>query len=345
MSLRDEIDEQPDAARRVLAQTRPALVRLARELRRRRPGFVLVAARGSSDHAALYAQYLLGIRNALPVALATPSAFTLYGARPRLSGALVIGISQSGQSPDIVAVLAEAQAQGALTVAITNEAASPLAEAAAEVIPLHAGVETATAATKTYTTELLTVALISTALLEANAGERQALESVPGWMEEALTAALQAEGAAARDRAMTRCIVLGRGYEYATAREWALKLQELAQVLAVPYSAADFEHGPLALAEAGLAVLAVAPAGPPLAAQIDLLRQLRERHGARLLVVSDSAEARGLDEGLPIPAGVPGWLGPLVSIIPAQLYAAELARAKGLDPERPRTIRKVTTTR
>jgi glutamine---fructose-6-phosphate transaminase (isomerizing) len=344
MSLREEIAEQPEAARRVLALTPPALASLTREFQRRRPEFVVIAARGSSDHAALYAQYLLGIRNGLPVALATPSAFTLYGARPRLSGALVIGVSQSGQSPDIVAVLTEARSQGALTIAITNEPASPLADAAAEVIPLHAGVETATAATKTYTTELLTVALLSAALDQASAAERRSLEAVPGWMEAAITAGAAAERAAARDVAMTRCVVLGRGYEYATAREWALKLQELAQVLAVPYSAADFEHGPLALAEAGLAVLAVAPTGPPLAAQIDLLRELREQHRARLLVVSDSPEALGLDEGLPVPAGIPGWLGPIVSIIPGQIYAAELARAKGLDPERPRTITKVTTT-
>jgi glucosamine--fructose-6-phosphate aminotransferase (isomerizing) len=345
MSLHDEILEQPAAAARVLGLRRAGFDRIAAVLARRRPTFVLIAARGSSDHAALFAQYLFAIRNALPVGLATPSAFTFYGARPRLAGSLVVGISQSGRSPDIVAVLDEAAAQGALTLAITNDGSSPLARAAQEVVELHAGAERATAATKTYTAELLTVALLSCALDAASGDEARDLAGVPTWMEQALTVERKAERVAAGHADVTRCIVLGRGYEYATAREWALKLQELAQVLAVPYSAADFAHGPLALAEANLPVLAVAPAGAPLDAQIELLRSLRERHGARLLVVSDSPDALGLDEGLPLPAGVAGWLSPLVSIIPAQLYAYHLARAKGLNTERPRTITKVTKTR
>jgi glucosamine--fructose-6-phosphate aminotransferase (isomerizing) len=345
MSLHDEILEQPETARRLLGLRAAGFGRLAEVLGRRRPSFVLIAARGSSDHAALYAQYLFAIRNALPVGLATPSAFTFYGARPRLAGSLVVGISQSGRSPDIVAVLDEAAAQGAMTLALTNDGSSPLARTAQQVVELHAGVEQATAATKTYTLELLAVALLSCALDAATADEEQDLARIPTWMEQALTVEAQAERVATAHADVTRCIVLGRGYEYATAREWALKLQELAQVLAVPYSAADFAHGPLALAEANLPVLAVAPAGPPLDAQIELLRSLRERHGSRLLVISDSPEALGLDEGLPLPAEVAGWLSPLVSVIPAQLYAYHLARAKGLDTERPRTITKVTKTR
>jgi glucosamine--fructose-6-phosphate aminotransferase (isomerizing) len=345
MSLRSEIVEQPEAAQRLLDRTRDGLARTAELLRRRRPSFVLIAARGSSDHAALYAQYLFAIRNGLPVALATPSAFTYYGARPRLAGALVLGISQSGRSPDIVAVLEEAARQGALTMAITNEPSSPLARAADQVVELHAGVEEATAATKTYTAELLTVALLSTALDEASADEAKALAAVPDWLRSALAVEAHAKRLADADAEMTRCVVLGRGYEYATAREWALKLQELAQVLAVPYSAADFAHGPLALAEAALPVLAVASSGPPLEAQLSMLRDLRERHHAPLRVISDDAEALALDDGLPLPAGVAGWLAPIVSIVPAQLYAFHLAAAKGLDTERPRTISKVTKTR
>jgi glucosamine--fructose-6-phosphate aminotransferase (isomerizing) len=345
MSLHDEILQQPATARRLLGLRGAAFDRVAEVLGRRRPTFVLIAARGSSDHAALYAQYLFAIRNALPVGLATPSAFTFYGARPRLAGSLVVGISQSGRSPDIVAVLDEAAAQGAMTLALTNDGSSPLARTAQQVVELHAGVEQATAATKTYTLELLAVALLSCALDAATTDEEQDLAAIPTWMEQALTVEAEAERVATAHADVTRCIVLGRGYEYATAREWALKLQELAQVLAVPYSAADFAHGPLALAEANLPVLAVAPAGPPLDAQIELLRSLRERHGSRLLVISDSPEALGLDEGLPLPAEVAGWLSPLVSVIPAQLYAYHLARAKGLDTERPRTITKVTKTR
>jgi glucosamine--fructose-6-phosphate aminotransferase (isomerizing) len=344
MSLRSEILEQPDVATRLLERSATTVAALSDVLRRRRPTFVLVAARGSSDHAALYAQYLFAIRNGIPVALATPSAFTYYGAHPRLDGALVLGISQSGRSPDIVAVLEEAARQGSMTLAITNEPNSPLARTADHVMEIHAGVEEATAATKTYTAELLSVALLSTALDAASDDEAGALAALPGWMRGALEVDGDADRIAREHAAMTRCVVLGRGYEYATAREWALKLQEMTQVLAVPYSAADFAHGPLALAEAALPVLAVATSGAALDAQIGMLRDLRQRHQAPLLVISDEADVLGLDQGLRVPAGVADWLAPLVSIIPAQLFAYHLAAAKGLDTERPRTITKVTET-
>jgi glucosamine--fructose-6-phosphate aminotransferase (isomerizing) len=344
MGLSDEIREQPEAARRLLELGTPVAERICAPLRARRPRFVVIAARGSSDHAALYGQYLLGVRNRLAVGLATPSTITLYGARPRLEDALVVGISQSGTSPDIVAVIDEARRQGAPTVAITNDPGSALATAAAEVIDLHAGEERATAATKTYTTELLAVVLLSLGLDPGSAQETGELARLPALMEAALAAEEDAARIAAGHADRTRCVVLGRGYDYATAREWALKLQELAQVLAVPFSAADFEHGPLALAEPGFPILAVAPAGPSLDAQIALLRRLHDTHGAGLLLISDSVDARRLDQGLPMPAGVPGWLSPLVSIIPGQLYARHLTSAKGLDTERPRSISKVTRT-
>jgi glutamine---fructose-6-phosphate transaminase (isomerizing) len=344
VSLRDEILEQPGVAQRLLDRSRDVVTEFSEVLRRRRPTFVLIAARGSSDHAALYAQYLFAIRNGIPVALATPSAFTYYGARPRLDGALVLGISQSGRSPDIVAVLEEASRQGSMTLAVTNEPNAPLARTADHVFEIHAGLEEATAATKTYTAELLAVALLSTALDAAGEHEAAALAALPGWMNAALGTDAEAARIAKDHAEMTRCVVLGRGYEYATAREWALKLQEMTQVLAVPYSAADFAHGPLALAEAALPVFAVATSGAPLDAQIGMLRQLREQHHAPLLVISDAAEARALGQGLPIPSGVAEWLAPLVSIIPAQLFAFHLAAAKGLDTERPRTITKVTET-
>ena len=345
MALIDEIGEQPAAAQRLLEQGAPVYRRLAGELERRPPQFVVIAARGSSDHAALYAQYLLAVRNGLTVALATPSTITLYGGRPRMAEALVIGISQSGQSADIVAVLAEARRQGALTVAITNDGSSPLASVAAEVVELQAGPERATAATKTYTTQLLAAALLSLALQPPSGREREELAALPKQLTAALAAESAAERAASGHADDTRAVVLGRGFEYATAREWALKLQELAQLLAQPFSAADFEHGPLALIEEGFPVLAVAPAGRPAEAQLPLLRRLRDEHGARLLVISDDQAALALGDGLPLPAGVPGWLGPIVSIVPGQLFAYHLTRAKGLDPERPRSISKVTSTR
>ncbi|MEA2677270.1 MAG: hypothetical protein QOJ81_1411 [Chloroflexota bacterium] len=344
MSLRDEIHEQPQALARLLDAAPGAYAGVTAALGERRPRFVLIAARGTSDNAALYAQYLFAIRNSLTVALAAPSTVTLYGARPDMRDALVIGISQSGRSPDIVAVLEEARGQGALTVALVNDASSPLAQAADEVIDLQAGPERATAATKSYTNELLAVALLSTALDAASDHETADLARVPGLVAAALTTEDAARAVGAGHAARTHGVVLGRGFAYATAREWSLKLQELAQLLVQPYSTADFEHGPLALAEPDFAVLAVAPSGVALEGQLEVLTRLRHEFGARLLVVSDVDEALDIDEGLRLPPDVPDWLSPIVEIVPGQLYAYHLTVARGLDPNRPRTIGKITQT-
>jgi len=345
MGLRDEILEQPAAAQRLLDAAPPAFAPIAAAVASRRPRSVVIAARGTSDNAGIYAQYLLAIRNGLMVALAAPSAITLYGARPDMGDALVVGVSQSGRSPDIVAVVEEARRQGALTIALTNDANSPLAETADHVIDVLAGPELATAATKTYTTELLAAALLSTALDPPTSSEAHDLAGLPALISAALAAELHARDLAAAHADRQRAVVLGRGYSYSSAREWALKLQELALIAAMPYSAADFEHGPLALAEPGLPVLAVAPSGPELEAQVALLTRLKEGHGARLLVISNALAAREIDEGLAVPDDVPPWLAPIVEIVPAQLYAYHLTVARGLDPEHPRTISKVTETR
>ena len=349
MSLADEIREQPAVATRLLRDGRSDVEaiaeRLSGRLAEREIDHVVIAARGSSDHAAIYAQYLFGAHLRLPVALATPSLISLYRVEPRLDRSLVIGISQSGRSPDIVAVVEEARRQGAMTVALTNDTDSPLAETADHVIDLRAGPELATAATKTYTTELVAAALLSTALEPPSSKETADLASLPALMSAALTEEPRARDLAAAHAKRERAVVLGRGYSYASAREWALKLQEMALVAAMPYSAADFEHGPLALAEPDIPVLAVAPSGPELEAQVALLTRLKEDHGARLLVISDSTAARGIDGGLALPDGIPPWLAPIVEILPAQLYAYHLTVARGLDPDHPRSIKKVTETR
>ena len=347
MSLRDEIFEQPEAARRQLASSPGALEAIAARLRARPVESVVVAARGTSDHAAIYAQYLLGVRNRLVVGLATPSVVSLYGAEPHVERALVIGISQSGESPDIVGVVEAAARQGAPTLAITNDPESPLARAADHLLELAAGPERAVAATKTYTTSLLAIARLSLAL-DPDAAASAALAAVPQAMEAALrvkgeVAALAAELAAAPG-SFDRCVVVGRGFEYATAREWALKLKELGQVFADPYSAADFRHGPIALVQPGIPALIIAPEGAAAAGQRALLRDLRES-GVDTVVVSDVAETRDLGRWpIPIPAGVPEWLRPVVTILPAQLFAYQVTSARGLDPDEPRAISKVTRT-
>ncbi len=212
------------------------------------------------------------------------------------------------------------------------------------MVDLRAGPERATAATKTYTTELLAAALLSTALDPPSSSEKADLAGLPALMSAALAAEPHARDLAAAHAKRQRAVVLGRGYSYASAREWALKLQEMALVAAMSYSAADFEHGPLALAEPGLPVLAVAPSGAELEAQVALLARLKADHGARLLVISDAPAAREIDEGLALPGGIPPWLSPIVDIVPAQLYAYHLTVARGLNPDHPRTINKVTET-
>jgi len=344
MGLRDEIFEQPAALQRVLDTQVENIERAAQAIRARAVSFVLLAARGTSDHAGVYAQYLWGANNRLPVALAAPSLFSLYEASPRLEKALVVGISQSGQSPDVVSVIAEGKRQGALTLAITNNAQSPLAQTAEFALDISAGPEKAVAATKTYTAELMVLAALSAAM-RADEAQKAALRRVPETAAEVLKLEGQIEQIAAGHAAMTQCVVLGRGYNYATAQEWALKLKELAYVLADPYSAADFQHGPIAIIERGFPVLALAPSGAVLGDLLALLRRLRDEYGAALLVLSDHDDALALgQEKLRLPADRPEWLTPLISIIPAQLYCYHLTRAKGYDAEAPRHLRKVTLT-
>lgn len=359
MGMRDEILEQPAVAAGLLETGLPLIEAIARAIRSREIEFVMIAGRGTSDHAGVYAQYIFGTRNDLPVALAAPSLLSIYRARPRLRRALVIGISQSGRSPDVVGVVEEGRRQGALTLAVTNDGSSPLAAAAEWVIDIAAKPERAVAATKTYTAELLALALLSTVLRDGAAAARDTLARVPAAMRAALDVEADAERAAARLREMSACIVLGRGYEYATALEWALKLKELTYVFADAYSAADFQHGPIAVAEAGLPVLAVAPSGRARAGMLALLVRLHDELGATLLVVADrfdglpagtdvlgtSTGRRPVDRRADAIAGLPDWLMPIVSIIPAQLFTYHLALVRGGDPETPRSISKITLTR
>lgn len=347
MGLRDEILEQPDIAAGLLETGLPVVEAIVRAIRSREIEFVMIAGRGTSDHAGVYAQYVFGARNDLPVALAAPSLVSIYGARPRLHHALVIGISQSGRSPDVVGIVEEGRRQGGLTLAITNDPSSPLAAAAEWLIDIAAGPELAVAATKTYTAELLALALLSAVLRAGPGGAGKAMAALPAAMRRALDVEADAERAAARFRDMGTCIVLGRGFDYPTALEWALKLKEVSRVFASGFSAADFQHGPIALAEPGLPVLAIAPSGRTRADMAALLGRLHDTLGASLLVITDRADglpasAVVLDLSTPRP---PEWLMPIVGIIPAQLFACHLALVRGLDPEQPRNIRKVTLTR
>ena len=345
MPLYSEIKEQPARLADLLASQRGNAERLARAIRSHRIEYVFLAARGTSDNAGRYANYLWGARNRLPLALATPSLFTYYHRPPRLKNALVVGVSQSGLSPDIVAVMEEGRRQGCLSLAITNAPHSPLAKTADFVIDVCSGREYSVAATKTYTAELFSIAMVSAALTGRESPWKE-LEQVPEWISGVLGQSKPIESFVQRYRYMRQCVVLGRGFNYATAHEWALKLKELTYVEAEPYSSADFQHGPIAMIERGYPVMAVAPRGKVLDAMMRVLVRLRREFEADLVVVSDSKQALSLAQvPIPLPEKIPEWLTPLVGIVPCQLFSYWLAVAKGFNVEKPRGLRKVTQTR
>jgi len=339
-----EIREQPRVLESLLRDGRAAAEAVAQSIRRFGPEWVMIAGRGSSDNAARYAQYLFGAHNRLGVALAVPSLFTLYDSPPRLARTLAIGISQSGQSPDIVSVLRAARAQGGLTLALSNQPESPLAQSAELRLPLLAGSELAVAATKTYTAQLFALAMLSAAL-EGNQARWADLSRVPGWVDTVIARNADLLEAVAQFREARQLIVLGRGFNYSTAFEVALKLKETSYLLAEPYSVADLLHGPIAMVDGGFPVILIAPSGRSLVDVPDLLSLLEQR-GARVLAISNAPDVLArVPLHLELPADMPEWISPIVSVVPGQLFAGALAESSGQNPDRPRGLAKVTLTR
>jgi glucosamine--fructose-6-phosphate aminotransferase (isomerizing) len=340
--LESEIRQQPDVLARLLDN--PMTRTVAEAIRKADPAYITIAARGSSDNAARYAKYLLGIHCGLSVTLAAPSISTLYGHPVRYRNSVVIGVSQSGRSVDVAQVVTDAAAQGALTISITNDPHSPMAQAATYHIDLGAGEERSLAASKTYTGQLMAMALITAHLAESDE-MRADLARVPALVNETLELAPTIIQRAERFRFMTRCVTLGRGYNYATAFEIALKLKELSYVTAEPYSSADFRHGPKAMVEDDFPIIAIAPSGAVYPDMLNLIKELRER-GADLTVISTELEALGHAQfPLPLPVGVPEWITPIVGVVPGQLLAMATAAAKGHELDTPRNLTKVTMTR
>ena len=351
-----EIQEQPHVLSDVLNKTLAAVRSLAEEVKRRDISLIVIAARGTSDHAALYAQYLFQYLNGIPVALATPSLYTLYGTHLRLGRAMVIGISQSGQSPDIVEVVAQAKAAGALTVGITNVAESPLAMTANHTLLCHAGPERSVAATKTYTTTCTVLAMLA-AYMSGGELLRDGMQHIPQLVTDALKSEERIASIAQRYTHARNCVVLGRAFQYSTARETALKLEETCYLVATPFSTADFRHGPAALVERGLPVVVFAPPGPTLDGSRELLTWLREREADCLVVSEDETvlELATVPISLTLPslshdsmqgqhASIAELLAPIPYIVCGQLLAHYLALSKGLNPDQPRSLTKVTRT-
>lgn len=351
----EEIREQPEALERTLRSGLSAAAKLAKAIAARRPKSVVLAARGTSDNAAQFGRYLLEIMTGIPVSLAAASVVTLYGTPLNLTDAMVVAISQSGESTDTNLVLEHAKSQGALTVGITNEAGSRLASLAEHVLLVKAGRERSVAATKTYTGQLLLLYLVAHAL-----GARIRLDdlrALPEWTEAALSLESEIAERAPRYRFTERAVVLGRGLNYSNAREFALKMMETCYVVAEGFSSADFLHGPIAMAEPSLPLFVFAPSGPTWPGVEEVLARLKDM-GAETLLFTDVANAAAAshDRAVVIPARLgrkkkpERWSGPedlftpIPYIIPAQLFAATLAEEKGLNPDRPRTLSKVTRT-
>ncbi len=338
-----EIREQASKAQVLLDAERENIAQIAAAIRKCDPAFVCIAARGTSDNAARYAQYLFATHAKLVVALATPSVHTLYEAPPNLSRALVIGISQSGQSDDVRRVITDADSQGALTLAITNDAGSPLAQESAHCIALHAGEEKSVAATKTYTAELVAVAALIVALTEDRTMSQQ-LSAIPVSMEQMIQTALaDIPRWVQRYRYMDRYAVIGRGYNYGTAFEISLKIKELCYITGEEYSEADFRHGPIAMVQPGFPVILVAPKGAAFERQMDLLNLMQGREAECILISNDRTGADKAHQFIILP-DVVEWLTPIVAVIPGQVFAMSLAQARGLPLDQPRHLQKVTKT-
>jgi glutamine---fructose-6-phosphate transaminase (isomerizing) len=334
-----EIAEQPRTLQRLIDDGLEALRDVAAQVAKRRPRFVLLAGRGTSDHAALYAKYLIEIGLGLPAGLASPSTLTAYSSRPRYTGVLWITVSQSGESPDLVDSTTVARSCGALTLAVTNAADSPLAHASDLHIDVLAGPELAVAATKSYTSELLALYLLVDAW---GGGDGSLARPVPECAHQVLGRSV-ATDVAPRYRFVERLVVTARGYAYATAREAALKMMETSYLSAHAFSGADLMHGPLAMVDEDRPVIAIVPFGPGGAALGPVLDRLRDRR-ADVLVVGDERAAPWSAAAVPLPE-TDERVGPVLQILPLQQLALAMAVARGYDPDAPRGLKKVTETR
>jgi glucosamine--fructose-6-phosphate aminotransferase (isomerizing) len=340
-----DIAEQPSVYTRLLDEQAAAIADVAGQIIAKPPRHVVFTARGTSDHAALYGAYLTEIRLNIPAALASPSAVTIYGARPDLSDALVIGVSQSGGSEDLVEVLSAARESGAVTLAITNNPSSPLAATAQHHIDVAAGHERAVAATKTYTSELLALALLIEGVRAGSGAvpteQLHALDALPRFAQSLVEDQAPVD-IAHRYRFAGRIVTTGRGYAYPTARETALKLMETSYLPALAFSGADLLHGPLAMTDPDVPVLAFVGAGPAGASMRDVVTRLGERRAD--VVAIGPSDVGGQALRLPTP-DVDERYAPLLDIIPMQRMALALALARGEDPDAPRGLNKVTVTR
>src|ERR1044072_3446883 len=337
-----EIAEQPEALERTIQAERAKIARLGNFLQLREIDLIVLVARGSSDNAALFGRYLLEITTGIPVSLSAPSVHTLYGAKLNLSHALVVGVSQSGEGEDINQVLQSARSCGALTVGITNEPSSSMVNFVDETLLMHGGREQSVAATKTFTGQMMLFCMLAAELAETVPS--WSYEVIPGFVARALEQRPAILELVQRYVFMENCVVVGRGVAVANAFEMALEVMETCYVVAERFSSAVFLHGPLAMVERHFPVILFAPPGAMLADVKSLIARLRELHADTLAITSDLGAAGDCTRSIIMPKEIDEFVAPIPYIVPGQLFAALLADAKGLDPDKPRSLSKVTRT-
>jgi len=337
-----EIGEQPAALQKTINEERDRIKQLRQTLSQHEIDLIVLVARGSSDNAALFGRYLLEITTGIPVSLSAPSVHTLYRARLDLKRALVIGVSQSGEGEDINRVLENARQCGAFTIGITNEPSSSMVKLVHEPLLMHGGPERSVAATKTFTGQLLLFYMLAAAL--SADGQKIEYQRIPDYAARALEQKPAIVELAQRYVFMENCVVVGRGLAYANAYELGLKLMETCYVVAERFSSADFLHGPVAMIERHFPVILFAPPGVMLQGTIALIDRLRELSADTLVLTADLDAAAKCTRSIIMPREIDEFLAPIPYIIPAQLFAALLAEAKGLNPDQPRSLSKVTRT-
>ena len=340
-----EIHEQPEVISRMAHAEQENVAKLAAEIKSRDIDFVIMAARGTSDHAAIYGKYLLEIKNGLAVGLADPSVYTLYSAKIKMDRALVIGISQSGQATDVAEYLKQSKASGALTASITNVPGSTLTQIADHNILCHAGQEQGVAATKTYTSTLAALYLLSASLSNDVKHAKKQLLGCAEAMKSSLSIGSYCEAKAERYRFMQDGYVISRGLNYCTALEAALKLAETSYVGMLAYSAADFVHGPIAAVHESESCFLCAPPGKAYSTMVEMAARLSERKAEVAIISSEEEILSYATTPFKLDVTVDEELSPLLYIVPAQMLAYYLAITRGFDPDRPRGLSKVTLTR
>lgn len=338
-----EIREQPAALERLWNKERKNIRAIAEKIRRRDPALFSLAARGSSDNAATYGKYLFEYANGMECSLAAPSIYTVYKRRTDLKRGVVIGISQSGEGTDINEVLATARKSGAYTIGITNSSGSAITDCADDIIFLNAGLEKGLAATKTYTCQLLALMMLSG---ELNRDEKflGSVAELPELLNKTLSIEPSITALSERYRYMDHCVIIGRGFNYATVKEAALKLMETSYVVAQPFSTADFLHGPIAMTGAGFPTFICVPEGRMAASLHKLCAELREKQLETVIVSTRPATMKLASKSVRIPVKTSEILSPILYIAPFQFFANALSKSKGIDPDHPRFLEKVTRT-